>query len=175
MHKANLQRMRQVKNASHLPNTLNNQSHIGPGSVRGPKLWCSQTFPAFYVPARHWQAQSHTGKLCAASDSSLVSLMLIFVASQVQVGDWQLEIPASVTHRGKHRHQAGVSNLLTFCSALRSIECTISLTICMCLPKGVRLLGSGTMGKPGSQEARKPGSQESGNPGPMQLAGFQQL
>jgi len=78
LHKANLQRMRQVKNASHLPNTLNIQNHIGPASpgigdwlrfAYGPdnilclcqanlqdpsralKLECKHTLPSFMLPA----------------------------------------------------------------------------------------------------------------------------
>lgn len=78
LHKANLQRMRQVKNASHLPNTLNIQNHIGPGdrgfscgSLMAPdnilcpffllfvrttyriplELDCKHTLPSFMLPA----------------------------------------------------------------------------------------------------------------------------
>lgn len=85
--------------------------------------------------------QTHIAKLYAASDSSLVSLMLIFVASQVGIGSCKMH-PHPPSASASPSLERGTSSswsiayrrlprfLLTFA------ECTISLTVCA--SKGVR-------------------------------------
>jgi len=94
--------------------------------------------PAGSLPSSETRMQTHIAKLYAASDSSLVSSMLIFCSHPG--GDWQVEKPSPAEQNliieQRCISSADASISADFRSALRSIECTISLTVCA--SKGVR-------------------------------------